>query len=466
MKDPRKADLAGLSPADRPIPMRQQIAYAISEIAVNPIYTITLTFLTFFYTDVLGLNAALVGTIILVSKVFDGISDLWAGNLIDHTHTKAGSARPWILRSAVLLAISYVILFTVPDCGNIGKAIYIFVSYNFAMTIAYTITSCAINAMPVYMSNDSSSRASAYSMRMIVAGVVQMIFSMVCLNIVDAFGGGQRGWILMSAVFAAVSLVVLLIMYFGTREYVTEVEQSKEEKLPFRVAISAVLKNKYWFLVFGMVMVIVFHQVATLTVGVYYAKYILFDENLAGSLVTYHHLGAGVGMLAMPFILSRNISKKKIVVVSAWFMLAGAALALINSTGICLILSLALRGCGFGLTNSLYYGMLADSVDYGEYKTGIRAAAVTTSAGSVGLKLGSGLGTALLGFALSATGYDGLAAKQSATAVSCIRIIFIVAPFVLYITLLILMHFYDLDEKLPKIKEELAKRGQKEAAQQ
>ena len=420
MKDPRKTDLTGLSPADQPIPMRQQIAYAVSEIAVNPIYTITLTFLTFFYTDVLGLNAALVGAIILVSKVFDGISDLWAGNLIDHTHTKAGSARPWILRSAVLLAISYVILFTVPAGGNICKAIYIFVSYNFAMTIAYTITSCAINAMPVYMSNDSSSRASAYSIRMIVAGVVQMIFSMVCLNIVDAF----------------------------------------------RVAIFAVLKNKYWFLVFGVVMVIVFHQVATLTVGVYYAKYVLFDENLAGSLVTYHHLGAGVGMLAMPFILSNNISKKKIVIGSAWLMLAGAALALINSTGICLILSLALRGCGFGLTNSLYYGMLADSVDYGEYKTRIRAAAVTTSAGSVGLKLGSGLGAALLGFALWATGYDGLAVKQAATAVSCIRIIFIAVPFVLYIALLILMHFYDLDEMLPKIKEELAQRSQKEGTQQ
>lgn len=466
MKDPRKTDLAGLSPADQPIPMRQQIAYAVSEIAVNPIYTITLTFLTFFYTDVLGLNAALVGAIILVSKVFDGISDLWAGNLIDHTHTKAGSARPWILRSAVLLAISYVILFTVPAGGNICKAIYIFVSYNFAMTIAYTITSCAINAMPVYMSNDSSSRASAYSIRMIVAGVVQMIFSMVCLNIVDAFGGGQRGWILMSTVFATISLIVLLIMYFGTREHVTEVEQPTEEKLPFRVAIFAVLKNKYWFLVFGVVMVIVFHQVATLTVGVYYAKYVLFDENLAGSLVTYHHLGAGVGMLAMPFILSNNISKKKIVIGSAWLMLAGAALALINSTGICLILSLALRGCGFGLTNSLYYGMLADSVDYGEYKTRIRAAAVTTSAGSVGLKLGSGLGAALLGFALWATGYDGLAVKQAATAVSCIRIIFVAVPFVLYIALLILMHFYDLDEMLPKIKEELAQRSQKEGTQQ
>ena len=446
-----------LSPMDRPISLGQQIAYSLTEVAANPIYTITLTFLTFFYTDVLGLNSALVGAIILVSKIFDGISDLWAGNLIDHTHTKAGSARPWILRSAVMLAVSYVLLFTVPDWGTAGKAIYIFLSYNFAMTIAFTITSCAVNAMPVYMTSDSSSRASAYSLRMIMAGVVQMVFSMVCLNIVKALGGGQRGWILMSAIFGTISLVMLLITYFCTRETVTEAQQN-EEKIPFRTAIQAVLKNKYWFLVFGMVLIIVFHQVATLTVGVYYAKYILFDETLAGSLVTYHHIGAGVGMLSMPFILRRNISKKKAVVVSAWCMLAGAALALIRSDGICLILSLALRGCGFGVTNSLYYGMLADSVDYGAWKTGIRAAAVTTSAGSVGQKLGSGLGTALMGFALSAAGYEGLAAVQTPAAVGCIRVIFIGVPFVLYGALLVLMHFYDLDEKLPAITKELAQR--------
>lgn len=376
--------------------------------------------------------------------------------MIDHTRTKAGCARPWILRSALLLVAAHILLFTVPDWGTLGKAVYIFVSYNFAMTVAFTIMSCAINAMPVYMTNDSASRASAYSLRMIVAGIVQMVFSMFCLNIVEALGGGQRGWLLMSAIFAALSLAMLLIVYFCTREYVTEVEKI-EDKIPFKTAILAVLKNKYWFLVFGLILIIVFHQVSTLTVGVYYAKYILFDENLAGNLVTYHHLGAAVGMLAMPFILQRNvISKKKAVVVCGWCMLAGALVAVFNSTGVFLILSLALRGCGFGVANSLYYGMLADSVDYGEWKTGIRAAAVTTSAGSVGLKVGSGLGTALLGFALTAAGYDGLAATQTASAVSCIRSIFIFVPIVLYIALLILMHFYDLDEKLPGIKQELA----------
>ncbi|MBQ9593360.1 MAG: MFS transporter [Lachnospiraceae bacterium] len=447
---------AALNPADRPIPLRSQLAYAFNELASNPIYTISLSFLTFFYTDVLGMDAGLVGIIILASKIFDGITDLWAGNLIDHTHTKKGSARPWILRSAILLAASYILLFTVPDAGVVGKAIYIFVTYNFAMSIAFTILNAAINAMPVYMSNDSSSRASAYSIRMIFAGLVQMIVSMVCLNIVDALGGGQRGWVLMAAVFATISLVVLLVVYLGTRETVTELQQS-EENVPFRTAIKAVLKNKYWFLVLGMIVIIVFHQVATLTVGVYYAKYILFDEKLAGSLVTYHHIGAAVGMLAMPFVLKGNISKKKAVVVASCVMLLGAILSVIKSEGIFLIISLALRGAGFGVVNSLYYGMLADSVDYGEWKTGVRSAAATTSAGTVGQKLGSGLGTALLGVTLSAAGYNGLAAVQTPAAVSCIRIIFTAFPVILYVLMLVLMHFYDLDEQLPKIKEDLAK---------
>ena len=448
-----------LSPADRPIPMRRQLAYALNELASNPIYTISLSFLTFFYTDVLGMEAGLVGLIILVSKIFDGISDLWAGNLIDHTHSKSGSARPWVLRSAVLMAAAYLLLFTVPDCGTLGKAIYIFVTYNFAMTIAFTILNCAINAMPVYMSNHSASRSSAYSIRMIFAGLVQMIFSMLCLNIVDALGGGQRGWVLMAAIFATISFVVCILVYFGTRETVTEVQQT-EEKIPFKDAILSVMKNKYWFLILGMILIIVLHQVATLTVGVYYAKYILFDEKLAGSLVTYHHLGAAVGMLSMPFILKGNISKKKAVVAAAWCMLAGSLVALIRSDGIFLIASLALRGAGFGVVNSLYYGMLADSVDYGQWKTGIRAAAVTTSAGSVGQKLGSGLGAALIGLALSACGYSGFAAVQTEAAISCIRFFFVQFPVILYAALLVLMYFYDLDGKLPEIKRQL---GQKTA---
>lgn len=441
------------------IPMRQQLAYALSELASCPLYTIVFTFLTFFYTDVLGMNAGTVGIVILASKVFDGISDLWAGNLIDHTHTRNGSARPWILRAAIPLALSYVLLFTVPNIGNIGKILYIFVTYNFAMTVAFTINNCAINALPVYMSNDTASRSSAYAVRTIFAGVVQMAVSMVFLNLVDSFGGGQAGWIKVSGVLAAISLIFSLVVYFGTRERTVKTEAETVENIPFKSAIGSVLKNKYWFMVLAMILIIALHQVATLTVGVYYAKYILLDEKMAGNLVLYHHLGGAVGMLAMPFILRTGISKRSAVFAAGLCMVVGSLISVFRGDGVFLIASLALRGMGFGITNSLYYGMLADSVDYGEWKTGIRATAVTTSAASVGNKLGSGLGSALIGLALSAAGYDGLQAVQSASAISCIRIVFVVLPLVLYVLLLVLMYFYKLDAQLPQIREELDRKN-------
>ncbi len=447
------------------ISLKQQFMYAFQEIGSNPIYTITLSFLTFFYTDVLGINAGIVGVIILISKFMDGISDIWAGNLIDHTHTKQGSARPWIMRSALLLALAYVFLFTVPNVALVGKIIYIFISYNFAMTIAFTLLNAAVNALPIYMTDDSKSRSSAYSIRMIFAGLVQAIFSLVFLNIVKAMGDDQAAWIKVSVFLGIISFFACLVTYFGTHEKNEDVKNREDgneaEDVPLRTALSSLMHNKYWFMVLGIVVIIVFHQVATLTVGVYYAKYILFDTTLAGSLILYHHAGGAVGMLAMPALLQKGISKKKAAVFGGILMVIGSVIAIINCKGAFLIISLAMRGCGFGIVNGVYYGMLADTVDYGEWKTGVRTLAVNTSVGTVGQKLGSGIGTAIIGFALSACGYNGLAKTQSAAAIGCIKSIFIVMPLILYILLLVLLHFYKLDDELPKIREELEREHRK-----
>lgn len=447
------------------ISLKQQFMYAFQEIGSNPIYTITLSFLTFFYTDVLGINAGIVGVIILISKFMDGISDIWAGNLIDHTHTKQGSARPWIMRSALLLALAYVFLFTVPNVALVGKIIYIFISYNFAMTIAFTLLNAAVNALPIYMTDDSKSRSSAYSIRMIFAGLVQAIFSLVFLNIVKAMGDDQVAWIKVSVILGIISFFACLVTYFGTHEKNEDVKNREDgneaEDVPLRTALSSLMHNKYWFMVLGIVVIIVFHQVATLTVGVYYAKYILFDTTLAGSLILYHHAGGAVGMLAMPALLQKGISKKKAAVFGGILMVIGSVIAIINCKGAFLIISLAMRGCGFGIVNGVYYGMLADTVDYGEWKTGVRTLAVNTSVGTVGQKLGSGIGTAIIGFALSACGYNGLAKTQSAAAIGCIKSIFIVMPLILYILLLVLLHFYKLDDELPKIREELEREHRK-----
>lgn len=161
-----------LALANKPLTLRQQIMYAFSDLAGNPLYTVMMSFLTFFYTDVLGLNPAVIGSLIFVSKVFDGITDIIAGTIVENTHTKKGSARPWILRTAIPLALSLVLLFTVPDCGTIGKLIYIFVSYNFAMSICYTMFGAAANSLPLYATNDTQSRGAALACRIVLGGIV------------------------------------------------------------------------------------------------------------------------------------------------------------------------------------------------------------------------------------------------------------------------------------------------------
>lgn len=444
---------------NQPIKMHQQFFYALNEIGSNPIYTIALSFLTFFYTDILGINAGIVGIIILISKMFDGVSDIFAGNIIDHTKTKNGSARPWILRSAIPMALSYVILFTVPDIGLVGKVIYIFVSYNFAMTISFTVLNSAINALPIYMTNDTKSRSSAYAIRMIFAGIIQLVVSVGFLKSVNYFGGDQVAWIKVSAILGTISFIACLLAYFGTKENVSDSSQ-EQENVSVIQALKSIVSNKYWLMVLVMITLVVFHQVATLTVGVYYAKYILEDENMAGNLILYHHVGGALLMFTMPLFLQKGISKRKLAIIGTCLMMLGSIIALIKIDGIFLILSLGLRGAGFGMLNSVTFGMLADTVDYGEWKTGLRCVAVTTSAGGVGLKLGAGLGTAALGISLSIAGYDGLATVQTASSLKCISFIFNVFPLVLYTLLLVILYFYRLDKELPKIKRDLIERGE------
>ncbi len=438
----------------KPIRTGSQLLYSLCEFGANPIYTISLSFLTFFYTDVLGLNAALVGVVILISKIFDGISDIWAGNVIDHTHTRNGSARPWLLRSAIPLAISYIVLFTVPNCGAVGKLIYVFVSYNFAITFAFTINNAAVSALPLYMTNDTKSRSSAYAVRLIVAGLVQLVLSMIFLNVIDAFGGDQAAWIKFAAILATISLLSCGAAYLGTKESNVSVEKARDN-VPLRTAIVTVLRNKYWLMALAVTFLIVLHQVATLTVGVYYAKYILFDEKLAGNLILYHHAGGAVSMLLMPFLLQKGVSKRWATLVGGAVMLAGSLVAFVQGSGVPLIISLALRGFGFGIVSSTYYGMLADTVDYGEWKFGVRTQAVTTSAGTAGQKLGSGIGTAVFGVVLGAVGYDGLAATQNAASLSAINVIFNIFPIALYVLIIVIMLFYKLDDEYPAIQREL-----------
>ena len=202
----------------KPTSMKTNIAFALSELACNPLYTIMIAVLVYFYTDVVGMDPAIVGTIILVSKVFDGISDIIAGNIIDHTHTKAGSARPWYLRMAIPMALSYIMLFTVPNWSTGGKVAYIFVSYNVVSTVVYTLTNAAMASFPTFLTKHRESRSVMSTFRLFVACGTQMLLLIIIFPFVEMLGGGQGGWIKMAVILGTFAAVVLTFVYFNTKE--------------------------------------------------------------------------------------------------------------------------------------------------------------------------------------------------------------------------------------------------------
>ncbi len=284
------------------------------------------------------------------------------------------------------------------------------------------------------------------------------------MNIIDALGGGQRAWIKLAAILGTIAAIVFAIVYMTTRETVTSGGENGED-VPLLVGLKALMHNKYWFSVLAMQFCCVLHQVTTLTVGVYYAKYILNDAKLVGNIIMYHHFPALVVMLLVPIALDGGASKaharySERRIHAAWLSL----ISLVYASGVPFIISMGLRGIGFGAFSSVIYGMLADTVEYGEWKTGVRTQAINVTANGVGQKIGSGLGTAAFGGLLTMCGYNGMAEVQTASAVSCIRIIFIIAPIAIYLILIVLAWLFKLDKQFPQIQKELEERKRSKAA--
>ena len=451
--------------AAQPTSMRINLTYALSSIAENPLFTLIMGFLTFFYTDIIGINPAIVGTILLVSRFMDGISDLVAGNIVDHTKSKAGKCRPWFLRMAIPIAFAYVVLFTVPNCGTAGKIAYIFISYNLVSTVVYTMFKAAQGAYPSFLTKNRTSRSIMSTMYLFGACAAQMLLMMFALRFVDALGGGQSGWVKFAAILGAIAGAVMLFIYFTTREVTDGTEEEQEEAVPFKTAILSLLKNKYWFILLATFFSGVIIQVCTLTDGVYYAKYVLNDINMQANLTLYFLLPNLLIMLFLPSMYKRGVSKKKLCMIGAVLLLIGTGIGIVSPSGIGFIAGLAIRGVGYAMNACCQTAMVFETIVYGEWKTGYNIPGVTLTATGAAQKLGSGIGAALLGVTLARFGYNGMAEVQPATAISAINYIYMIVPAVMAIVWIILFRLYKLDDEYPQYVKEIEERkAQKHAS--
>jgi len=439
---------------------REKIAYSLGDVGCNFIWSFASAFLTLYYTDSVGLSAAFLGTMMLIARILDGASDIAMGAVIEKTRTRWGKARPWILIACVPFALSLVLIMNVPgSLSEQGKNAYAFLSYIFMAVICYTIVNLAYHAMLPRISLNQQDRSVISGLRTFLTLMLVLLLNIVTPLLLESFGGqkSQRAWTIVSSAYALIALGLLLITFFGTKEKVELRSEVKAEKIPLIVSLKAVATNKYFYLVLAL-FVVNYISAGLTGVGLYYARDVLGDVNFFGLISLAGVSPMLIGIPLIPFLF-KKFGKRNSIRFGFALCILGGLLTLTNPTNAGVYLaSSVIKGFGGIPFIVAMFTLSADITDYGEWKSGIRAEGFAYSCTTFGIKLGTGVGSAMLGWILAWGRYDADAAVQSEPAINAMILLAVVIPLVISAIQLILIQFWDLDKHLPDIQKDLQER--------
>lgn len=439
------------------VSLLEKVVYGSGDVGLNVMYTLFSSYVMFFYTDVIMVNAAIIGAVILISRIFDGVSDLIAGRWIDTHSGRWGHCMTVIVRWSIPMALAVLAVFTVPNTSVAIRVAYIFVTYNLFNTVLYTFVGLAHSALATYVTDDPVHRSQMMVFKMLFAAITQTIMASAITPMVEFFGGqaSQMAWVKSIGVFGLVGLFFLALNVIFVHE---RVEPPKNQE-NFWESLKIAVTNKYWLIcvLFSLCTNMVLYM--NLSISVYYLNAVEGNMGLMGGFVAACNMPGIVIMLIMPALLNK-FSKRSMAFVGTALMVVGQLAFLFIPTGNVtgLMATAVIRGIGFSIPMGLASAMTADTVDYGEWKSGTRVQTMLFSANSVSIKIAQGLLTSLFGFVIAAMGYEGSLPQQPEAAISGINIFFRWAPFVFYAGLLFCCFKFDLEKKLPQIRKELVER--------
>ncbi len=429
----------------------ERFSYGCGDLGCNIIYSAMSSFLLFYYTDYVHVNAAAIGTIMLLSRIFDGVTDLIMGMIVDRTKSRFGKCRPWILRMAIPFALAGILLFSVPSgLGNTSKLIYIFITYNLVSSVVYTAINVPYATLNSLITQNQYERSVLSIFRMILATTGTLIITNLTLPLVQHFGNDLSAWTKTFAVFGILAVIVFMVTFTGTKERVEPAKETKHEKVPFIKGIGLLFKNKYWIMITVTLVFIFINYSLNGGAAVYYAKNILHNEDMVGTMNLVANL-VQIGVMFFTAFIIKKIGKRNMLIVGAVIYGIGFALFGFVGTNMAgIIPACVLKGIGNAGISSCMFAIVSDTIEYGEWKTGYRTEGLINSASSFGFKVGNGLGSAILGWVIGAAG----AGTGS-------EITFIWIPAVLCIGQVVVMLFYHLDKEYDGIVAELAEEGEK-----
>lgn len=418
--------------------------------------------ITYFYTDKIGLAAATVGTIMLLVRILDAFTDLIMGKLVDGTKTKYGKARPWLLWVSIPTLFAVIMLFTVPVNASITfKYIYVFFTLFFATGIIFTMIAIPYGSLLALRTRSTEERGKMGITRAVFGYIIGMIIAILLIPGSNMLGGDQKAWIIIGVVLGVVSSIALLITFLSTKEKTEEQTTEEEEKVSFSASLKLIFKNKYFVIALFITLFSQMLFALNGSTGVYYAKYILGNENLVGIMGAVGLIPTFLGFAVVgPMMKKFGLAKTARIGMLIGIIATGirsfmpysfiATLVLGSFSTFATIPIMAIGGV-----------LVTNTIEYGEWQSGKRLVGMVNSASSFGMKIGIGLGTAMVGWILALGHYDGTLAIQPDSAMISILVINIYLPLILFIFTYLLLRIYTLDEKYPQIVKELEERKNK-----
>lgn len=442
---------------------KEKLGYGLGDTASHFVWDMVGFWLMFFYTDVYGISAIAAGTIMLIARFWDMAIDPVIGIVSDRTNTKWGKFRPYILFGALPYAVLAVLTFTTPNFGEAGKIIYAGATYILLMT-AYASVNLPYSALGAVMTNDSYERAGLNTYRFIAGFAGQFIVTGLALTLAKFFGGGDKaqGFQYTVVLFAVLSLIFFFITFKATKE---KVHPPKSQVNSLGADFKNLFTNRAW-IILAIVGIVSFVMFAIQNAAVvYYFKYYIGNEE---NVQLFNVIGTVALIVALPFSkpLAKKFGNRNVFIassiISGLFFIA-IYLPNAHNTITIYILNIFAK-MAYAPAVPLLWTMIADSADYGEWKTGRRATGLYFSAAVFAQKAGWGIGAALVGVILSMFNYVANEV-QTDTSITGIKLLVSVIPGVLYMSCAIFMYFYNIDARTTDlIKKELDARRDKENA--
>ena len=442
----------------------EKLGYGLGDTASNFFFATFNVFLLYYYTDIFGLTAAAVGTMFLLTKILDAVSDPIMGLIADRTNSRWGKFRPYLLWAAVPYGFCGYAMFANPDLSYAGKLIYAYVTYSLMM-LAYTAINVPYSALMGVISPSSIERTKVASYRFFCAFAAGWLVGTFVTPLKNILGGGDEalGFKLTMAIFAVVSVALFWITFATTKERVAPTPTKSDMKLDFK----ALLGNGPWRALFAAGIFTLINIAVRNGTLLYYFKYFVGDDGTRIFLIfdkTAVFMSLGLLAMMVGVVLTKTLSqrfeKRQLMIVLSFLnALSMAAFYFTPPDQYWLMVAINCAGMlAAGPTPALVWSMYADCADYGEWKTGRRTTALVFSTVQFSHKMGLAVGAGLAGIILSWFGFVANE-TQSASSMAGIRFMFSVFPAVFALMGIVAIYFYRIDSKMTRqIEQELLER--------